>query len=68
MHGETCEMRRAREYGIDAPASTTATGWSPLSEYEKRRGAVDPEPRPRDYIDPIVYALAHSDWERRQDA
>lgn len=62
---ETCEMRRAREYGIDAPASTTATGWSPLAEHEAKR---DPEPHPRDYMDPIVYALDHADWERRQNA
>lgn len=71
---ETCEMRRAREYGIDAPTSSnTATGYSPLAEHQRdlaERDArlaakLDPEPLPANYLDPITYALMHSEWEHR---
>lgn len=44
-HGETCEQRRARAYGIDL-----------------RPG----EPDPLNYLDPVAYALAHAQWEKKQ--
>lgn len=48
-------------------SSNTATGGSPLGDWEARRQKDDdPMPRARDYADPIVFALDFEAWLNRR--
>src|SRR5688572_33117018 len=53
------------EESMDRPTSSnTASGFSPLKNYEAAAKA-DPMPRGTDYIDPIVFARDYEDWLNR---
>ena len=68
MSALTCEQRKAIEYGIDKPSIYDPEA-DPKSRTPQHVSTVlsDPRPNGRDFICPVAFGCAFSEWEKRQE-